>query len=84
MQSPELEHVMATLIESRQWGRIVDLAIGIFSDEAPLHVIPPSSHVDVLKVDIRARVGFVATNYARWENATGRVDVFQRDVSYID
>ena len=82
--APKLKNILISRVHHRFWECVLDRARSIFSNEAPLHVVPPGSHVDVLEVDVSAWIGLVAANKAGRQHAASGCNVPESDIPYID
>ena len=47
------------------WRTVHSGAVSVLTDESPVHVLPPASHIHINEVDVLARIGAVAS-YDAW------------------
>ena len=56
LNGPELEDPVVELAHVRSRSHVLNRAMSVLSDEAPVHLLPPAVDVHILKVYVSARV----------------------------
>jgi hypothetical protein len=84
LNGEKFENSFRRLAEPGSWVSVDGSSMGVFSDETPVHGFPPSCNIDVLEVDVIARVSFVATDDTWWQETTVTLKIPDGNVSNID
>lgn len=76
--------MFALFVEAWVDVTVYNIAVSILANEGPVHISPPSVYMEILKVDVLAWIGCIASDDAWWKEATFGAHVSERDVPNIN